>query len=166
MRNIFNQRIVGVGIVVAFLMLIGIIIVPSQIRARNESRKNSCINNLRMIESTKLQWALEQRKKATDIPTERALWDGFWRGRYPEFNEAEMPCCPNDPSNSFKTSYQIRSVVELPICLIDPKNHVLPRHEANVDYIDYAWRIVDAVAPSNNPNSSSGTFSNRPSGGR
>jgi hypothetical protein len=163
MRSLFNQRIVEVGIVVAFLLLIGVIVASNQIKARKESRKSSCINNLRMIECTKLQWALEQRAKATGVPTEKELWAGFWRG-YPKFNEAEMPACPDDPANSFKTSYQIRSVVELPICLIDSKNHVLPQHEANRDYIQDAWLIVDAVAPSNNPNSSSGPVSNRPSG--
>jgi hypothetical protein len=124
-RSFFNQRFVGVGIVVAVLMVFGVIVA---IRARDESRKNAknaCINNLRMIDSCKKQWALEQRKQETDVPTCRELWDDMWRG-YPEFNEAKLPSCPDDPSNSFRTSYQIRSVGELPVCLIDPKNHVLP----------------------------------------
>jgi hypothetical protein len=123
MRIFFNQRIINVGIAVAFLMLVGIIVV---IRVRNESHKNSCINNLRLIDSCEQQWALEQRKKATDIPTVTEFWDQFWGGRPKPINEAELPCCPNDPAQSFRTSYQIRSVGELPICLIDPKNHALP----------------------------------------
>jgi hypothetical protein len=126
MRSFFHHRIVGVGIVVAVLMLFGIIMVPSRIRARNESRKNACINNLLLIDSCKKQWALEQHKKGTDIPTVTEFWDQFLGGRPKPIDEADLPTCPDDPSNSFRTSYQIRSVGEPPICLIDPKNHVLP----------------------------------------
>jgi len=123
MRTFFKQRIINVVIVVAVLMLFEINMV---IRARNESHKNSCINNLRLIDSCKKQWALEQRKKATDIPTVTEFWDQFWGGRPKSIDEAELPRCPNDPAQSFRTSYQIGSVGEPPICLIDPKNHVLP----------------------------------------
>jgi hypothetical protein len=104
-------------------MLFGII---TGIRNRNESRKNSCISNLRFIDSAKQQWALEQHEAGTDIPTVKDLWDNFWPTGRPPNSEAELPSCPNDPSNSFRTSYQIRSVGEFPTCLIDPKNHVLP----------------------------------------
>jgi hypothetical protein len=123
MRILFNQRIFKVGIFVAVLILFGFILVT---RARNESHRNSCINNLRLIDSCKQQWALEQRKKATDVPTVTEFWEQFWGGRPKPINEAELPCCPNDPAQSFRTSYQIGSVGELPICLIEPKNHVLP----------------------------------------
>ena len=129
MRSFFNRRIVGVGIVVAVLMLFGIIMVSTGIRARNESHKNACINNLRMIDDCKQQWALEQHKKATDVPTVTELWIYLHPGREEPpkpINEDDLPCCPDDPAQSFRTSYQLRSVGELPICLIDPKNHVLP----------------------------------------
>jgi len=123
MRSFFNRRIISVGIV-ACLMLFGSIIISTLIRHRHESRKNACISNLLLIDSCKQQWALEQRKQATDVFTVTDFWNEFW-GPKP-FNEAELPSCPNDPAQSFRTSYQIRGVGELPICLIDPKNHVLP----------------------------------------
>jgi hypothetical protein len=120
-----------VGGIIAALILIGMILVANHIKVRNQSFQSMCINNLRLIDSAKKQWGLEQGKKGTDIPTVTELWGNMWRGGgsrdgYPEFDEAKLPCCPADPAQSFRTSYEIRSVEKPPICLIDSKNHVLP----------------------------------------
>lgn len=127
MKRFLTRKIISVGIVVAGLIVLITMITVETLKERNEKAKNACINNLRLIDSRKLMWAMEFRKKATDIPTEKDFWDEFYEGPIPKaMDYADMPCCPDDPAQSFKTSYQLRSVRELPVCLIDPKNHVLP----------------------------------------
>jgi hypothetical protein len=49
--------------------VIAAVVLPSVIRARTTPAANSWINNLKLIDSSKQQWALEQRKKSADIPT-------------------------------------------------------------------------------------------------
>jgi len=50
--------LVEIMIVVAIIGLLAAIAIPSFINARNTSRKNACINNLRQIDGAKEQWAL------------------------------------------------------------------------------------------------------------
>ena len=61
-------------VAVAVAALIGVVIVgvlPWYIRTHSTSSMNSCINNLRLIDSAKQQWALEEKKPTHDVPT----WD-------------------------------------------------------------------------------------------
>jgi len=44
---------------VAIIGLLAAIAIPSFMKARTTSQKNSCINNLRQIESAKDQWVIE-----------------------------------------------------------------------------------------------------------
>lgn len=46
------------------------IAVPNFTRARGTAQKNACINNLRQIDGSKQQWALENKKKDDETPTE------------------------------------------------------------------------------------------------
>ena len=55
-------------IVVAIIGLLAAIAIPNFIRARTTSQQNACINNLRLIDSSKQQWALEQRQQSSSIP--------------------------------------------------------------------------------------------------
>ena len=50
--------LVEIMIVVAIIGLLAAIAIPSFINARNTSRKNACINNLRQIDGAKEQYAL------------------------------------------------------------------------------------------------------------
>jgi hypothetical protein len=78
----------------------------------NEKVKvDSCIENLREIDSAKQQWALEQRKQITDTPTWKDLVPYIGHGGF------VMPICP-DGGN-----YTIGTVGEKPTCT-NPK-HVL-----------------------------------------
>jgi hypothetical protein len=52
-------------------------LVANHIIVHNQSCIRSCINSLVLIDSTKQQWALEQRKQATDIPTVTEFWDQY-----------------------------------------------------------------------------------------
>ena len=52
--------LVEIMIVVAIIGLLAAIAIPNFVRARTTSQMNACINNLRLIDSAKQQWALEQ----------------------------------------------------------------------------------------------------------
>jgi competence protein ComGC len=60
----------------ALIPIIGIlaaIAVPNFVKARATAQMHACINNLRIIEGAKQQWALENKKVQTDTPTAQEL---------------------------------------------------------------------------------------------
>lgn len=72
-----------------------------------------CINNLRLIDSAKQQWALENKKQTTDTPTMEDLKPYLGRGP-----NGELPVCPSGGS------YTVGTVGEPPKCSIP--GHALP----------------------------------------
>ena len=50
--------LVEIMIVVAIIGLLAAIAIPNFVRARTQSQKNACINNLRQIDGAIQQWAL------------------------------------------------------------------------------------------------------------
>jgi Mg-chelatase subunit ChlD len=64
----------------AAIALLAAISVPNFVKARTTSYQNAIINNLRLLDSSKQQWALEQRKSSTDVPTSENLRPYFERG--------------------------------------------------------------------------------------
>jgi hypothetical protein len=74
---------------------------------------NACINNLRLIDAAKQQWALEFRKQTTDTPAMEDLKPYIGRGP-----NGEMPTCPDGGT------YTIGTVGEKPTC--SNPAHVLP----------------------------------------
>jgi RNA polymerase sigma factor (sigma-70 family) len=77
------------------------------------SKANACINNLRLIDASKQQWALEFRKQSTDTPTADDLRPYLGRGV-----NGELPVCPDGGVYTFGT------VGEKPTCSV--QGHVLP----------------------------------------
>jgi RNA polymerase sigma factor (sigma-70 family) len=77
------------------------------------SVRNACINNLRLIDSAKQQWALEFRKQTTDTPAVDDLKPYLGRGA-----QGEWPTCPDGGV------YTIKSVGEKPTCSVS--GHELP----------------------------------------
>lgn len=65
--------------------LLAAIAIPSFVRARTVSQQNACINNLRMIEAAKDQWALEEGKTNGTSVTEEDI---------AEYLPYGMPVCP------------------------------------------------------------------------
>ncbi len=61
--------LVEIMIVVAIIALLAAIAVPSFLRARERSQASTVLNNLRLIEAAKDQWALETNQGATDVAT-------------------------------------------------------------------------------------------------
>lgn len=60
-------------IVVGIIGLLAALAVPNFFKARERARTNTCINNLRLIDGAKQQWASEHNKTATDTPDETSL---------------------------------------------------------------------------------------------
>ena len=73
--------------------------------------QRACINNLRLIDAAKQQWALENNKTAADVPTARDL--------LPYIAAGFFPFCPAGGT------YNINAVGELPTCSIP--GHALPQ---------------------------------------
>lgn len=63
-----SGRQVLASLLVAPVGLMTAIAVPSFMNARTKSRQNACINNLRLIDGAKQQWALDHNKRAGDVP--------------------------------------------------------------------------------------------------
>jgi len=60
--------LVEIMIVVAIIGLLAAIAIPNFVKARETAQLNSIINNLRIIEGAKDQWALEAKKGTGDVP--------------------------------------------------------------------------------------------------
>ena len=58
--------LVEIMIVVAIIGLLAAIAIPNFVKARENAQLNSILNNLRIIEGAKDQWALEQKKGTGD----------------------------------------------------------------------------------------------------
>ena len=89
--------------------LLSAIAIPNFVKARETSQRNACINNLRLIDSAKQQWALQNGKQSTDTPTKEDL--------LPLLHD-KWPVCPTDGV------YTIGSVGEKPTCSLP--GHALP----------------------------------------
>jgi prepilin-type N-terminal cleavage/methylation domain-containing protein len=113
--------LVEIMIVVAIIGLLAAIAIPNFVKARTTSQMNACINNLRLIDSSKQQWALEQRKQNTDTPQASELQPYLGRGA-----AGELPTCPVDSGNTFTTSYTANNVGTKPVCNIVSSTHILP----------------------------------------
>lgn len=61
--------LVEIMIVVAIIGLLAAIAIPNFVRAREVAQLNSIKNNVRILESTKDQWALEAKKGTGNTPT-------------------------------------------------------------------------------------------------
>src|ERR1700760_860397 len=95
--------LIEIMIVVAIIGLLAAIAIPNFVRARTTSQQNACINNLRLIDGAKQQWALENKKVSTSSPASTDLQPYLGRGT------GKLPSCPVDSSSTFATSYDPRN---------------------------------------------------------
>ena len=100
----------GIVWALLFIPLMLAIAIPNFVKARDTAMQNACINNLRLIDGAKQQWALENSKKAGDVPTEADLKPFLKNGVY--------PACPAGGT------YTIGAVSNSPTCSI--AGHHLP----------------------------------------
>jgi len=97
--------LVEIMIVVAIIGLLAAIAIPSFMKNRQQSQKNSCINNLRLIEHAKEQWAME-----TGASTGSAVADK--EAGVIAYIKGGAPKCPIGDVDS----YTYNAVGTLPVC--------------------------------------------------
>jgi hypothetical protein len=100
-------------------LMAGAVGLKAVVTSRIAEHQNLCINNLRLLDSAKEQYALENRKKPGDIVTADELRAYVGCG-------GELPFCPDDKSGEFTNSYELNPVGYLPTCKLMPRNHQLP----------------------------------------
>jgi prepilin-type N-terminal cleavage/methylation domain-containing protein len=87
-RNTKGFTLVEIMIVVAIIGLLAAIAVPNFVQARNQARKNTCINNLRLIDASKEQYALENNKDNACTPDSTDLTPYLKNGQWPQCSSA------------------------------------------------------------------------------
>ena len=65
--------LVEIMIVVSIIGLLSAIAIPNYVKARNTSQKDTCLNNLRQLDSALQQWAMENNKDNSSVPVPSAL---------------------------------------------------------------------------------------------
>ena len=101
-------------VVVIAIAAAAAVLMPNFAGSERTSPKNTCINNLRLIDGAKQTWALENHKSETEIPT----WTDIepYLGR--SSTDHVVLKCPSGGT------YTLCSVSNRPTCSIS--DHVLP----------------------------------------
>jgi prepilin-type N-terminal cleavage/methylation domain-containing protein len=97
--------LVEIMIVVAIIGLLAAIAIPNFVRARTQSQKNACINNLRQIDSAVQTWALEN-KQAANATVGFSDISGYLKNSV---------VCPAG-GTTFADSYTLNGVTNKPTC--------------------------------------------------
>ena len=85
-KNTAGFTLVEIMIVVAIIGLLAAIAVPNFAQARANARRGACINNLRLIDASKEQWALETNAAPDAEPAVDDIT--------PYLKNEAMPTCP------------------------------------------------------------------------
>jgi prepilin-type N-terminal cleavage/methylation domain-containing protein len=116
--------LVEIMIVVAIIGLLAAIAIPNFVRARTQSQKNACINNLRQIDGAVQQWALENKQASTVTPLATDV--------LPYLKSSVV--CPSG-GTTFANSYTLAAVSLKPTCTSTgggaAAGHVLPTDTSN-----------------------------------
>jgi prepilin-type N-terminal cleavage/methylation domain-containing protein len=108
--------LVEIMIVVAIIGLLAAIAIPNFVRARTQSQKNACINNLRQIDGANQQWALENKVAASATVTFASI--------SPYLKNSVI--CPSG-GTAFSDSYSLSAgITGKPTCKYVSSTHLLP----------------------------------------
>src|SRR3989338_4926783 len=99
---------VEIMIVVAILGLLAAIAVPNFVQARTSARKNTCVNNLRLIQAAKDQYAIENNQADTMTPTTTDVSVYFK-------SQQLSGCLPKEPQSG---TYTVAAVSASPTCSV------------------------------------------------
>ena len=110
-RTAKGFTLVEIMIVVLIIGILMAIAVPNFIQARQTSRKNSCIANLKQIDSAKEQYAMENKLDTGATVT--------WGNLVTTYIKSQ-PSCPGGGA------YTIDVVGTNPSCSLSASGHVLP----------------------------------------
>ena len=115
-RKTKGFTLVEIMIVVLIIGILMAIAVPNFIKARENSRKNTCIANLKQIDSAKEQWAMDQKKAEGDPVGFADITGatGYLKG------PAAGPTCPSGGV------YTVNNVGTSPACDKVAAGHILP----------------------------------------
>jgi competence protein ComGC len=103
---------ISIAMAIFLVPMMMAIAIPNFVKARETAQMNACINNLRQIDAAKQEWALENKKKGTDTPTQADVAHFLKNGQF--------PVCPKGGT------YTIGPVDEPPTCSIP--GHQLPKN--------------------------------------
>jgi prepilin-type N-terminal cleavage/methylation domain-containing protein len=103
--------LVEIMIVVTIIGLLAAIALPNFLKARNSARVKSCIENLRVLDAAKAQWAFDTKKATTARPVTTDI--------VPYLRDERLPECPANGT------YRIRSLARQPNCSLWPEGHTL-----------------------------------------
>jgi len=120
--NIMKKKVAILSGVIAVACFALLFLWP-WLQARQVSSASACVNNLRLIESAKEEWALENNKTTNDIPS----WNDL-RPYLPPLGTNGRFFCPAGGE------YTIGRVGELPICSIGGVMHSLNNTDTNSFY--------------------------------
>ena len=105
--------LVEIMIVVAIIGLLAAIAIPNFVKARETAQRNTCINNLRLIDAAKEQYALENNlATGSTVPSSTNLAE-YFKG-------STFPTCPTDSS-----AYTVNAVGTDPACTSGETGHSL-----------------------------------------
>jgi hypothetical protein len=100
---ILSPEVLGVG---PFLTVVGfsssLAAIPATLQARDQARRNACINNQRQLRGASDEWAIEENASSEEVPS-RADLDRYLR---------RWPVCPSGGS------YTVGSVGNKPSCSV------------------------------------------------
>jgi prepilin-type N-terminal cleavage/methylation domain-containing protein len=103
--------LIEIMIVVAIIGVLAAVAIPNLLKARKDSARQACIQNLKAMEGSKALWALENKKSDTDVPADGDIFGS-------DKAITRKPECPGGGT------YDLRAVSERPTCTAP--NHVLP----------------------------------------
>ena len=109
-------------IVVAIIGLLAAIAVPNFAQARTNARRGTCINNMRLIDAAKEQYALENNKDSTTTPGATDLTPYLKNNAVVNGGSSPNVICPASGT------YTIAAIGSVPTCSKSgsPDLHVLP----------------------------------------
>ena len=105
--------LVEIMVAVAIIGLLVTIAIPSYFKNRELAQQNTCISNLRVIDTAKQLWAIETGQGPGDVPEDGDLIGvGLYMRR--------KPGCPGGGT------YTLGDVATDPVCSLAASGHVLP----------------------------------------